>query len=68
LWSVNYVRSLNPSVIEYKDDAEDLKVKPEDILKFEYTDELSLDLWVYDGHSIDDIPKYGTVESPLKDM
>jgi hypothetical protein len=37
-------------------------------LKFESTDEPSLDYWVYDGHSIDDIPAYRDVESPLKDM
>jgi hypothetical protein len=68
LWSVDYVHSLSSSVIEYNDNNEDPNVKPEDILKYEYTDELSLDLWVYDGHSIDDIPNYGHVESPLRDM
>jgi hypothetical protein len=37
-------------------------------LKFESSDEPSLDYRVYDGHSIDDIPAYRDVESPLKDM
>jgi hypothetical protein len=40
----------------------------EDVLKYESSDEPSLDFWVYDGHSIDDIPTYRDVESPLKDM
>jgi hypothetical protein len=68
LWSVDYVRNLNPSVIEYNDAIEDQNVRPEDVLKYEYSDELSLDYWVYDGHSVDDIPDYRSVESPLKDM
>ena len=68
MWSVNYVHGLSSSVIEYNDNAEDPNVRPEDVLKHEYTDELSLDHWVYDGHSIDDIPNYGNVQSPLRDM
>jgi hypothetical protein len=40
----------------------------EDILKFPRAEEPSLDYWVYDGHSIDDIPTYRDVEPPLKDM
>jgi hypothetical protein len=68
LWSVNYIRNLNPSVIEYNGTVEDQNVKPEDVLKYEYSDELSLDYWVYDGHSIDDVPDYRSVESPVKDM
>jgi hypothetical protein len=68
LWSVNYVRSLNSLVVEYDDSAEDQNVKPEDILKYENADDLSLDYWVYDGYSIDSIPNYRGIESPLKDM
>jgi len=37
-------------------------------LKHEYKDELALDDWVYDGHSIDDTPDYRDIEPPLKDM
>ena len=65
---MNYVRNLNPSVIEYNDSTEDQNVKPEDVLKYEHSDDLSLDYWVYDGHSIDDIPNYPSVDLPLKDM
>ena len=65
---MDYVRSLNPPVIPYNDANEDQNVKLEDILKYEYMDDLSLDNWVYDGHSIDDIPNYRDVEPPLKDM
>jgi hypothetical protein len=68
LWSANYVRSLNPSVIEYNDPVEDQNVKPEDVLSYEYSDELPFDYWVYDGHSINDTPNYRSVEPPLKDM
>jgi hypothetical protein len=64
---VDYVRNLKSPVIPYNDAAEDLN-KPDDVLKYEHTDELSLDDWVYDGHSIDDIPNYRDVEPPLKDM
>lgn len=52
----------------YDDANEDQNVKAEDILKFPCADEPSLDYWVYDGHSIDDIPTYRDVEPPLKDM
>jgi hypothetical protein len=65
---VDYVRSLNPPVIPYDDANEDQNVKLEDVLKYEYMDELSLDNWVYDGQSIDDTPNYRNVEPPLKDM
>jgi hypothetical protein len=54
--------------MEYDDNAEDPNVRPEDILNYKYTDESSLDLWVYDGHSVDDIPNCGNVGSPLEDM
>ena len=65
---MDYVRSLNPPVIPYNDVNEDQNVRLEDVLKYEYMDDLSLDNWVYDGHSIDDIPSYRDVEPPLKDM
>jgi hypothetical protein len=65
---VDYVRSLNPPVIPYDDANEDQNVKLEDVLKYEYMDELSLGNWVYDGQSIDDTPNYRNVEPPLKDM
>ncbi len=65
---MEYVRSLSSPVIAYNDDAEDPNINPQDILKSEFTDELSLDLWVYDGHSVDDIPIYSDVGSELKDM
>jgi hypothetical protein len=65
LWTVDYVRSFSAPVIGYEDEAEDPNVKPEDILNYKYTDELPLDLWVYDGHSIDDASDIGP---PLRDM
>jgi len=68
LWSVDYVRSLIPPAIPYNDAGEDQDSKPEDVLKYDYTDDLPLDYWVYDGHSIDDIPTYCNIESPLKDL
>ncbi|KAI0298350.1 hypothetical protein B0F90DRAFT_1669084 [Multifurca ochricompacta] len=68
LWSLDYIRGLDPSVISYNDLNEDQDVKLEDILKYGYTDDLTLDDWVYDGHSIDDLPDFGDVEPPLKDI
>ena len=68
LWSSDYVRTLHPRVIPYNDSDEDPNVRLEDILKHEYKDELILDDWVYDGHSIDDTPNYGDVEPPLKEV
>ncbi|KAH9171881.1 hypothetical protein EDB89DRAFT_1851867 [Lactarius sanguifluus] len=62
LWSEEYVRKLDPRVIPYDDAKEDKDVKLEEILKYEHKDELALDDWVYDGHSIDDTPSYGDVE------
>jgi len=68
LWSADYVRNLDPQVIPYDDTNEDKDVKLDEILKYEHKDELALADWAYDGHSIDDTPNYGDVESPLKDM
>ncbi|KAH9995914.1 hypothetical protein BJV74DRAFT_883811 [Russula compacta] len=68
LWSEDYVRTLDPKVIPYNDENEDQNVQPGDILNYEYKDELSLDNWVYDGHSTDDIPSHREVEAPLRDM
>lgn len=65
---MDYVRSLNPPVIPYNDANEDQNVRLEDVLNYEYMEDLSLDNWVYDGHSIDDILSYRDVEPPLKDM
>lgn len=52
----------------YDDANEDQNVEPKDVLNYEYKDEQVLDYWVYDGHSISDIPSYRDVGSPLKDM
>ncbi|KAH9045946.1 hypothetical protein EDB84DRAFT_1633013 [Lactarius hengduanensis] len=68
LWSSDYVRTLDPPVVPYNDSNEDQNVRLEDILKHEYKDELALDDWVYDGHSIDDTPNYPDAEPPLKDI
>ncbi|KAH9034702.1 hypothetical protein EDB85DRAFT_2288949 [Lactarius pseudohatsudake] len=67
-WSAEYVRNLDPRVIPYDDANEDKDVKLEEILKYEHKDELALDDWVYEGHSIDDTPNYSDVEPPLKDI
>ena len=65
---MDYVRSLNPPVIPYNDANEDRNIKLEDVLRYEYKDDLSLDDWVYDEHSINDISNYRDVDPPLKDM
>jgi len=63
LWSMDYVQTLHAQVLPYDDDIEDQNVRPEDILNYEYKDELSLDDWVYDGHSTDNIPSHPDVDS-----
>ena len=68
LWTVDYVRGLRQEVTLYNDDNEEQDVQPGDILNYGYKDELSVDNGMYDGRSIDDIPDYGDVEPPLKDM
>lgn len=68
LWSVDYVRSLDPQVMPYNDEDEDQNIKPEDVLNHGYKDELSLDYSVYDGHSIDNIPNCHDVNSPVNNM
>ncbi|KAI9459301.1 hypothetical protein F5148DRAFT_1319736 [Russula earlei] len=68
LWSGDYVRNLDPRITPYDDANEDLNVNADDILKFPVSDEPSLDFWVYDGHSIDEVPSYDNVEPPLKDI
>ena len=65
---MDYVRGLDPPVIPYDDVNEDQNINPKDILKFDYTDELTLGDSVYDEHSTEDIPSYGDVEPPLRDM
>jgi hypothetical protein len=62
------MQSLNHPVTPYDDANEDQNVEAKDILNYGFKDEQVLDYWVYDGHSISDIPKYCDVESPLKDM
>jgi hypothetical protein len=62
------VRSFNHPVTLYDDANEDQNVEPKDILNYDYKDEEVLDYWVYDGHSINDIPDHRDVEPPLKDM
>jgi hypothetical protein len=68
LWTVDYLRSLDPQVIPYNEDNEDQNVRPGDILNHEYKDELSLDYSAYDGHSTYHIPNHGDVDPPMKDM
>jgi hypothetical protein len=68
LWSVNYIRSLDPQVIPYNDDNEDQTVQPGDILNHGYKDELSLDYSVYDEHSIDHIPNCRDIDPLVEDM
>jgi hypothetical protein len=68
LWSSDYVRTLDPPVIPSTDANEDQNVGQGEVLKYEPKDDLLLDGWVYDGHSIDDTPNYRDVEPPLKDM
>jgi hypothetical protein len=65
---MDYIRTLDPQVLPYNDDTEDQNVRPKDILNYEYKDELSLDDWVYDGHSTDDIPSHPEVDSLSDDM
>ena len=67
LWSIDYVRSLDPAIIPYNEDNEEKNVEPGDILNHQYKDELSLDYSVYE-HSTDYIPKRGDVDPPMKDM
>ncbi len=62
------MRSFSHPVTLYECDNEDQNVEPKDILNYSYEDDQVLCDWVYDGHSIDDIPDYGDVESPLEDM
>lgn len=68
LWSVDYVRGLNPQITPYDDDSEDQNVQPGDVLNHGYKDELCLDYSVYDGRSTDYIPNCRDVDSPMKDM
>lgn len=68
MFSVEYVQGLNDPVTLYDDANEDQNVEPKDILNYDYKDKEVLDYWVYDGHSINGIPNYRDVESPLKDM
>jgi hypothetical protein len=69
LWTVDYIRSLDPQIVPYNDDKEDQNVQPGDVLNHGYKDELSLDYSVYDGHSYDDcISNCSDVDPPMKDM
>jgi hypothetical protein len=65
---MDYIRTLDPQVLPYNADIEDQNFRPKDILNYEYKDELSLDDWVYDGHSTDDIPSYPDVDTLSDDM
>jgi hypothetical protein len=43
-------------------------MEPKDLLTYECKDEVALDEWVYDGHSIDDTPNYHDILMPMKSM
>ena len=62
------MRSFSQPVTSYDDANEDQNVEPKDILNYDHKNEQVLDYWVYDGHSISDIPDYRDVGPPLKDM
>lgn len=68
LFSPDRVRSFSHPVTLSESDNEDQNVEPEDILNYSHKDDPVRYDWVYDGHSIDNIPNYGDVESPLEDM
>jgi hypothetical protein len=65
---VDYVQSLSHPVTPYNDANEDQDIQPKDILNYDYKDEQALDYWVYDGHTIYDIPSHPDADSPLKNM
>ena len=65
---MDYIRGLDPQIIPYNDDNEDQNVQPGDVLNHGYTDELSLDYSIYDGHSTEYIPNCGDFNTPMKDM
>jgi hypothetical protein len=68
LWSVDYIRDLNPQITPYDDDNEDQNVQLGDFLNHGYKDELCLDYSVYDGRSTDYTPNCRDVDSPMNDM
>ena len=68
LWSVDYVRGLDPQITPYNDDNEDQDVHLGDVLNHGHKNELCLDYSVYDGRSTDYIPNFHDVDSPMKDM
>ncbi|KAH9953093.1 hypothetical protein BC827DRAFT_1273837 [Russula dissimulans] len=68
LWSRDLILGLDPQTTPYDDANEDQSVKVEDLLRFKSLEEPSLDYWVYDGHSIHDVPSYGAFKPPLKDI
>jgi len=70
LWSEDsdYFLDFDIGVIPYDDANEHQGVNPEEVLKHKYRDEMSLEYWVYDGHTIDDVPNYSDVEPPLNYM
>jgi hypothetical protein len=68
LWSLDYIRNLDPQITPYNEDNEDQNVQPGDFLNHAYKDEQSLDYSVYDGHSTDYIANCRDVDPPMKDM
>jgi hypothetical protein len=69
LWTVDYIRGLDPQIIPYNDDNEDQNVRTGDVLSHGYKDELLLDYSIYEGYSTDGyIPNCGDVDPPMKDM
>ena len=65
LFSPDRVRSLSHPVTLDESDDEDQDTELEDICCRDGPVRYD---WVYDGHSIDNIPNYGDVEPPLEDM
>ncbi|KAI9459300.1 hypothetical protein F5148DRAFT_1319727 [Russula earlei] len=59
LWAGAHMLDLDPQTTPYDDANEDQTILVDEFIRFEISDEPSLDYWVYDGHSIEDVPSYG---------
>ncbi|KAI0260000.1 hypothetical protein BC834DRAFT_942566 [Gloeopeniophorella convolvens] len=49
LWTLDYMQSLETPVVPYDAAQEDENLDPQDVLKYKFQDELTLDDWVYDA-------------------
>ncbi|KAI0056627.1 hypothetical protein BV25DRAFT_1864510 [Artomyces pyxidatus] len=67
LWTTEYMKNLVPKIIPFNESEEE-DIRAEDVLKYDYKDNLTIDDWVYDRDTIHRVPDNTDIDLPLKNI